>query len=661
MGIASDLVIIVLAGLLGGLVARKLRQPLILGYILAGIAVGPYTGGVTVSDVHQIELLAEIGVALLLFALGLEFSLKDLRPVRSIALVGTPIQIVLILAGGVGLGRFLDWPLIPSLWFGAALSLSSTMVILKTLMNQGRMGTLSSRVMIGMLIVQDLAVVPMLIVLPQLGGGGFQASTLALAGLKAAVFIAGMAFVGTRLIPAVLRVVASWNSRELFLLCVTALGLGVGYGTYLFGLSFAFGAFMAGLVLSESDYGHQALSDIIPLREIFGLVFFVSVGMLLDPGFLLDHAGLVLGVAALVGLGKGATFAVLARIFGYGNVIPLATGLTMFQIGEFSFVLARLGRSAGALDEITYSLLLTTTVVTMMATPMVSGLTAPLYALLRRRRPKEAMSTVNLPDEGLRHHVVIAGGGRLGRGIAGLLLNFRLPFVLLELDHRSFEECKREGFPVVFGDAAADAVLEAASPETARLVIVTVPGPAAAKSIIEALRRRRRDLRIIARSTGVGQMDFFHQLGVFEVVHPEFEAGLEMTRQALLHLDVEGRDIQRCLDAVRARLYAPLYGENPDYRVLSQLRTASGLLEVDWMEVGESGPLAGRSLRESGVRTRTGASVVGVLRDGAFTPNPPPELELLPGDRLAVMGSREQRDRFEAWAGGQEPEGGVPA
>ena len=373
MGIAGDIIIIVIAALLGGLIAQALKQPLILGYILAGVAVGPFTGGVTVADVHNIEKLAEIGVALLLFALGLEFSLRELRPVRSIAVIGTPIQIVLTTAFGYGIGRWLGWDWVSSLWFGALISLSSTMVILKTLESQGMIGTLSSRVMIGMLIVQDLAIVPMLIILPQLSDPRLGLSALVVAAVKAAIFLALMIFLGTRIIPRVMKYVARWNSRELFLVTTTAIGLGIGFGTYLFGLSFAFGAFVAGMLLSESDFGYQALSDIIPLRDIFGLLFFTSIGMLLDPQFLWNHLGLVMTLVLIVMLGKGLIFASLSRLFRYRNVIPLATGLGLSQVGEFSFVLGRVGVETQSISPAFYSQVLTVTVVTMLLTPLISG------------------------------------------------------------------------------------------------------------------------------------------------------------------------------------------------------------------------------------------------------------------------------------------------
>ncbi|MCI0494791.1 cation:proton antiporter, partial [candidate division KSB1 bacterium] len=286
MGIAGDIIIIVIAALIGGMIARLLKQPLIIGYILAGVVIGPHMGIITVSNIHDIELLAEIGVALLLFAIGLEFSFRKLKPVRKIALIGTPLQLMLTIGLGFAIGKLFGFDWQKSIWLGALISISSTMVTLKTLMSQGWLGTLSSRVMIGMLIIQDLAIVPMMIILPQINNPGTGLPLLGMAVVKAAIFIVLMVLLGTKVLPFLLKRIARWNSRELFLLFITALGLGVGYGTYLFGLSFAFGAFVAGMVLSESDYGHQALSDIIPLRDIFGLLFFTSVGMLLDPNFL---------------------------------------------------------------------------------------------------------------------------------------------------------------------------------------------------------------------------------------------------------------------------------------------------------------------------------------------------------------------------------------
>jgi CPA2 family monovalent cation:H+ antiporter-2 len=648
MGIAADLSIIVVAGLIGGIIAQQLKQPLILGYILAGVLVGPYTGVVPITEVHNIELLAEIGVALLLFALGLEFSLKELKPVRTIALIGTPIQILLTVACGFAIGRFLlGLELLPSLWLGALFSLSSTMVTLKTLMNQGRVGTLSSRVMIGMLIVQDLAIVPMMIILPQLNSPETGLPLLGLAALRAAIFLVVMIFLGTRVVPRLMAYIAGWNSRELFLLAVTAIGLGIGYATYLFGLSFAFGAFVAGLVLSESDYGHQALSDIIPVRDLFVLLFFVSVGMLLDPAFLFARWKTVLLVVLLISVGKALIFGTLAPLFRYRNVVPLALGLGLFQVGEFSFVLARVGLSTNSIDRELYSLVLNTAIITMVFTPIVSSLGAPLYALRKRWSKHEPLQTINLPKKGLHGHVIIAGGGKVGQYVAQVLQRLNLEFALVELDYRRVEQAKTAKFPVIFGDASQEVVLKAAKVEEARLLLITVPAIVTTQTIIEQVRWINPSLHIVARVEGIDQMKILHDLGVYEVVQSEFEASLEITRQALFHLNIPATEIHRFTDAVRKELYAPLYQKQNDYETLKQLQSAMHLMELTWVALPANSPLIGQTIQDLAIRSRTGASVVGVMRNGNLHPNPNANYRFASGDLLAVMGDAQQLAAFQ--------------
>lgn len=655
MGIASDIIIIVLAGLIGAIIAHKLRQPLILGYIFAGIAVGPHTGGITVSEIHEIELLAEIGVALLLFALGLEFSLQELKPVRAIALVGTPIQILLTITLGFLIGQWLGLQWIFSLWLGALISLSSTMVILKTLMNQGWLGTLSSRVMIGMLIVQDLAVVPLMIILPQLNDPKAGIPLLGLAALKAAMFLAVMILIGTRLLPRLMAFIVRGNSRELFLLATTAVGLGVGYLTHLSGLSFAFGAFMAGIVLSESDFSYQALSDIIPLRDVFGLLFFTSVGMLLDPSFLLAKWDKILLIVGLVSVGKGVIFSSLALLFGYRNVVPLAVGLGLFQVGEFSFVLARVGLSSGSIPHELYSLVLSATIISMVLTPFVSGLTAPLYSLSKRWFKREPLQTMNLPDKELSDHVVIAGGGKIGQYVAQVLRHAGNSFVLIELDYRKVDQCKRARFPAIFGDASQDVVLEAASIDRACLLLVTVPGIIVAETIVRHARRLKPSLRIVARAGGMEQMKLLQESGVYEVVQPEFEAGLEITRQVLRHLKYPISEILRYTDSVRRDLYAPLHQNYEDYEAISLVKNATEFLELNWVNLGEESPFSGRTIGELDIRSRTGVSVVGVMRRKTFIPNPGPELRFTAGDLVATIGKPGQFAAFHSLANPPPP------
>ena len=638
MGIAADIVIIVIAALIGGLIAQKFRQPLVLGYILAGVAIGPFTGGITVSDAHEVEKLAEIGVALLLFALGLEFSLRELKPVKYVALIGGPIQILLTIGYGYLVGRWLGWDNGPALWLGGLVSLSSTMVILKTLMAQGMMGTLSSRVMIGILIVQDLAVVPLMILLPQLTNPASGLPLLGLAFVKSVVFLVLMLLLGTRLLPRLLAMIARGNSRELFLLTITAIGLGIGYATYLAGLSFAFGAFVAGMVLSESDYGHQALSDIIPLRDLFGLLFFTSVGMLLDPIFLMTYWSEILQLVALIALGKGLILAGIVRGFGYGNVIPLAVGLGMFQIGEFSFVLGQVGFSGGFLDKNQHSFILSATIISMLMTPLLSGMTAPLYGIKRRLRKNDLLETVNLPPGGLHNHIVIAGGGQVGQHIAYILRQLNVPFVIIELGHRSIEQCKKKGYPAIYGDAGHEIVLEAANLSDAKQLLVTIPHITTTETIVRYVHRCYPELKIVVRSVGAEQMEALYEDGVYMVILPELEAGLEIARQALLNLKLPITEIQRFTDAARRDHYHHEYEDQAEIKNIRQLKNAHDLLELRWEELNDESLLIGRTLRQLDMRKMTGASVVGVLRQGKFIANPSPDLTFKSGDMVALIG-----------------------
>ena len=641
MGGTADIIVIVSAALIGALIAQKLRQPLILGYILVGVAIGPYAIGL-VNDVHMVEQLSEIGVALLLFALGLEFSLKKLRPVRYVALIGAPLQILLTIAYGYWIGSLLGWEHGPSLWLGGIAALSSTMVILKTLMAHGLLGALSSRVMIGILIVQDLAVVPLLIVLPQITNPQAGLPLLAVAIVKSVAFLLVMLLLGTRLLPRLIAIVARWNSRELFLLTVTTFGLGIGYATYLSGLSFAFGAFVAGMVLSESDFGHQALSDIIPLRDLFGLLFFTSVGMLLDPLFLVAHLPAVLELVGLIVVGKALILAVSVRAFGYGNVIPLAVGLTMFQIGEFSFVIGQTGYAGGFLTAEQYSYILSATIISMLLTPLLSGFTGPLYRLKQHFFKREQLETINLPKEGLHQHVIIAGGGQTGRYIARILRQLEVEFVIIELNHQSVEDCKSAGYPVIYGDASQTTVLEAANPAEALQLLITLPHITTTETLVRHAHRLYPRLSIVARSAGAQQMDALYEDGAEMVILPQLEAGMEMARQALLRLHMPVTRIQKFTDAVRRDHYRSPMNSREAGGTFDILKNSRDLLELDWQELSEQSVLTGRSLRDLNIRQLTGQSVVGVLRQGEFLANPSADFVFAAGDLVALIGLRQE-------------------
>jgi len=536
LGIAADFVLIILAGLIGGLAARALRLPLMVGYVAAGVLVGPHTAGPTVVQAHDIELLAEIGVALLLFSLGLELSFRDLQPVRRVALIGGPIQILLtcVLAGAAA-AAVLGMPAREAIWFGAMISVSSTAVVLKMLSAAGVTHTLASRVMIGLLVVQDLAVVPMLVVLPQLGVSGDLLAGVGRAIGIAFLLLGAIAVLGTRLLPRLLHFIVGWGSRELFLVCVVAIGVGVGYATWLSGLSFALGAFVAGLVLSESEFSYQALSDVVPIRDLFGLLFFVSVGMLLDPAFVFDHAGRIAAVVVLTFLGKSLLIGLLVRAFGYVNMAPWIVGLGLSQIGEFSFVLARAGVTSGTLSKPTYDLALTSTVISMALSPLVSRLALPLGRAWRRLHRSRVSSAPAEPlTEPVRDHVIVAGYGRTGRAAARVLHRAGIPFLVVEINHSVFGDLAAAGFSGIWGDITADEIVKAARIDSARILLLTVPDQATVRMAVQRARSLNPAVSVVARAFRRQDVLELRDLGVAGAVQPEFEGGVEMVRQALL-------------------------------------------------------------------------------------------------------------------------------
>ncbi len=643
----TDLIWILLGGLVGGMIAKALKQPLIIGYIIAGVIVGPNTPGITVVSEGMIADLAEIGVALLLFSLGIEFSLRELKPIGRIAGFGAIIQVAITLAFGFALGHGLGWNNLSSFCLGISIVSSSTAVILKSLVASGHVGALSGRVMLGMSIVQDLTVIPLMIVLMSLhdsGGGSFW-ETAKPVGL-ALVFVGIMAIVGSRVIPKLLKFVAHWQSQELFLFTVIAISLGIGGVSFAFGLSLAFGAFVAGLVLAGSDYGNKALSELIPLRDLFALVFFVSVGMMLQPVFIWQNIGEISLLVAVACIGRGIILGGLCWSFGYRNVIPLAALLGMMPISEIGFIViqqASVGDSKGpVIDDYVYSMILNMIVLSMVIGPFVAGFTAPLYGMVGKIF-RRAVPQIKIDVQSLQQHVVIAGGGFLGRYIAHVMKFLKLPYVVIEPNHRMFVQMQSEKLNILFGDPTQRTILAAAHIDKARLLLITTDAYADIVGMTHAVKEIVPDLRIVVQYEGHDNLQSLRELGIDEVVQPEYEVGLEMLRQALNSQQVSTQETEHYLDEVRQMLYTPLESTRGDKRHLRRLRRTMGLLELEWIVVPRNSKWIGRSIMEIGDEV----NVVGVTRAGAFTPNPLVADTLQAGDGLAVVGTIDKIDGIE--------------
>jgi CPA2 family monovalent cation:H+ antiporter-2 len=522
-----------------GSITYRLKMPPLVGYLLAGIAIGPFTPGF-VGDVDLAQQLAEIGVILLMFGVGLHFSLKDLLAVKGIAIPGALAQIVLATLMGMGLGWLIGWPLGQGLLFGLALSVASTVVLLTALEERRLVETRRGQIAIGWLIVEDIAMVLALVLIPALsgvlGGSGESLSTNALLWTLAATlgkviaFMAAMLLIGRRLIPWTLERVAANGSRELFRLAVLAIALGFALGAaYVFGVSFALGAFFAGMILGESDLSHRAAEESLPLRDAFAVLFFVSVGMLFDPSILVREPLLVLATVAIIVVGKSLAALFIVRAFGHPTSTALTIAASLAQIGEFSFILATLGVSLGLLSQTGRDLILGGAIISILLNPM-------LFVMLDRLRnrkgsPHEQAHAADpagpvLP--GMAGHVVLVGFGRVGHLVALALTERNQPFVVIEDDLSVVQALRRDGVPALYGNAVAPGMMDLAQVTSAGWVLLAIPDALEAGHVIAQARRQNPGINIIARAHSNAERLHLEKQGANQTIMGEHEIAAGM-------------------------------------------------------------------------------------------------------------------------------------
>ncbi|MDE3228952.1 MAG: cation:proton antiporter [Chloroflexota bacterium] len=499
-----DLTIALAAALVGGAIAHRLRQSVIVGYLIAGMVIATVAPGL-IGSLANIRALADVGIIFLMFALGIEFSLKELMRVRGVAIGGTLIQMSLLIALGIGLGALLGWPLEQGLFFGGVISVSSTAVILKTLLERGEVASPHGRTLLGMLIVQDLLVVLLIVLLPQLttAGSGNTLGAVGIALAKTIIFVAAAIFLGVRVVPLAMARVASFRVPELFLLAAVAVALGVAMVGAALGLSPALGAFLGGLMLTETEFDHRVLAEVAPMRNVFATLFFVTVGMLIDVRFVGQHLLAVAGLVVFIIVAKiVATLAGLAP-FRPAPRTALYTAFGMIQFGEFSYVLAQTGHDVGAISSDFNALLLAASVVTIVLTPAAFW-AAPQADGLLARLPfarRWAFPTLQslAEDEALSGHVIVTGYGRVGQHVAEALRASGMPVVVIEDDLMVAQALRAQAQPVIFGDATNARILLAARLASARALIACLPDSGATHTLIANARRLRPDLTILAR------------------------------------------------------------------------------------------------------------------------------------------------------------------
>jgi CPA2 family monovalent cation:H+ antiporter-2 len=525
-----------------GALAQRLRTPPLVGYLLAGMLVGPFTPGF-VADPTIAGQLAEVGVILLMFGVGLHFSLADLMEVKAIALPGAIAQISFVTLLGYAFGWGLGWSPLNGLVFGLALSVASTVVVMKALEERRLLETRRGRIAVGWLIVEDLAMVLALVLLPaaagSLGEDG-QAGSAGILGaiawtlLKVAAFVAVMLIVGRRLIPRMLERVAATGSRELFTLCVLAIALGVAFGAAkLFDVSFALGAFFAGMLLNESELSHKAAADSLPLRDAFAVLFFVSVGMLFNPRVLVDQPWLVLGTLTIIILGNGSIAFAIVRLLKLPVATALSIAVCLSQIGEFSFILAGLGLSEGMLSQQAHDLILAGALLSIIANPFLFSALLHWQARQIAAAPMQPADFPPGPSRELDGHAIIIGYGRVGSALAGVLQDNGVPVLVIDDNSDHVLRAHAAGIPAIRGSAAADKVLAEARPEDARIAILAIPQPLEAGEALSKLRAINPTLTLLARAHSDAEVGHLMKHGADAVVLAERELAHSLAEMVL--------------------------------------------------------------------------------------------------------------------------------
>ena len=530
----QDLAVVFLAAVAGGVLARIAGQPLILGYVLGGIAIGPFTPGLTISGSHTFDLFAEIGVILLMFSIGLEFSVKDLMRVKWVALVGAPLGILLSIGLANIVGSLIGWSTIQSIVIGAVTSMASTMVLARLLVDRGELRTKQGRVMIGITLVEDVAVVAMTVLMPALGE--FDSGRVLVIGqalAKALLILVPVGYLGTKVIPPIMTHVARTQNQELFLLVTLAISLGTAAVTQRIGLSLALGAFLAGLIISASEYGHETLARLLSLRDAFVALFFVTIGILIDPRVIIENLPLLSTMIGLIVAGMFLIWTTIVRLFGYSWTTAFLVGIGLTQIGEFSFVLVQVAKGAGLVGREVYNATLAASVITILLNAALVRY-VPGWLVPRRLAHEKHDMAPGLPEgEPLRQHVVLCGFGRVGSSLGKALEAFSLPYVVIDRDPDIIRRLQSRGIACLYGDASHRELLMKAGAEDASLIIVALPEIEPAALTVRRIRDFNQKIPILARAHGLVEADRLGVVGASEVIQPEVEASATLIRHAL--------------------------------------------------------------------------------------------------------------------------------
>lgn len=643
------LVIIFSASAVVVFLLHKLKIPSLVGFLVAGVIIGPHGIGI-VRDTHAVESLAEVGVILLLFTIGIEFSLARLLRMKKAVVAGGGIQVFLTISLSALASYTATGDANRSVFFGFLVALSSTAIVMKMLADKGETDSPHGRAMVGILIFQDLCVVPLMLLVPILSGEGIPVPEVALKMGQAVLIIAVVILSARWVVPGLLHQVVRTRSRELFITTIILLGLGIALLTARFGLSLALGAFLAGLIISESEYAHQATADILPFKESFIGLFFVSVGMLMNIRHIADNCLTVAAAVALIFGLKIVTGLLAPLLTGVPLRPSIHAGLGLAQVGEFSFVLAIAGKASGLMADDVYQVFLSSSVVTMMMTPFVLRAAPSVSAWITARRLIKNIKRLKRGSEAAgfprkrEGHVVIIGFGLNGRNLARVLKEADVPYVVLEMNSDTVREMKKKGEPIYYGDGSSKEILEKLNVRKARLLVVAISDPASTRRIVSIARLENPGLHIIVRTKYLAEVDELRDLGADEVIPEEFETSIEIFSRVLHRYNFPRNVIMDMTDKIRSGGYTALRGMDLPKRHLFEKCEWLPEVEIEGFMVSEGLHMVGKSIADLQVRKKTGVTVIAVRRGPEVFSNPPSDFSFRAGDVILFTGERKSMD-----------------
>jgi CPA2 family monovalent cation:H+ antiporter-2 len=642
----SNIVIIFGLSIAVLLLCYRLHIPAIVGYLLTGVMAGPHGLGL-IGEAREVEILAEIGVVLLLFTIGIEFSLKSLVRIKRSALIGGPLQVIATVVAASLLSWKLGLSWRESIFMGFLISLSSTAIVLKLFQESATVDSPHGSTALGILIFQDIIIVPMILLTPLLAGstGNLAESLLVLSAKGIGIIL--LVIIGARwVVPYLMYQIARTRSRELFLLSIVSLCLGIAWLTHHIGLSLALGAFLAGLILSESEYSGHALGNILPFRDVFTSFFFISIGMLLDVGFLLQRPGLIVVIALCVLSLKAIIAGSTAMLLGFPLRTTILVGLALSQIGEFSFILSRSGIEYGLLPATTYQVFLVVSVITMAATPFLLALgphaaDLALHLPLPRRLKAGLYFAPSITSTETKiyqkDHLIVVGFGLNGRNVARSAKAVGIPYVIIEMNPETVRAEKSKGEPIYFGDAIQEAVLTHARVKDARALVVVISDPTATRRIIEIARKLNPMLYIIARTRFVKEMKHLYELGANEVIPEEFETSVEIFTRVLGKYLIPRDEIEKFTTEVRADGYEMLRSLPKESASFSDLKIHLPDFEISTFRVNQESPLIGKALAQIQLRRKLGVTLLAIHRDSQIISDPGGDTKLCANDVLVIL------------------------